>query len=121
MSASISHTGRPAALQVHYSLSLNKPTPKSSASLYREYPLVRIICFANLRNSSVLTVPMAQLFCCTLREQRTGSELRHLLSINQSGKDSGLSLVQRSPGPGFSAGLVPPKWVITPHTALSAV
>lgn len=41
--------------------------------------------------------------------------------VVQSGRATGPSPAQRSPGPGFSVGLAPPRWVITPQTALSAV
>jgi hypothetical protein len=38
--------------------------------------VVSRICAASLRNSSVLTVPMVHLLCCTLRYQRSGTKPR---------------------------------------------
>ena len=50
------------------------PTPRSSAICLRESPPVSAIRTASLRNSPVLTVPIAHPLCCTLRDQRSGTK-----------------------------------------------
>jgi transposase len=93
--------------------SVDIPTPRSSAICLRESPLVSAIRTASLRNSSVLTVPMVHLLCCTLRDQRSGTKPRqdHKALIGMEACPGSQWLARRLIEMGHDARIIPARFV----------
>jgi len=93
---------------VIYFFSVDKPTPRSSATCLRVSSLVSAILTASLRNSSILPCPIVRLLCCSKCYQRSGIKPRQVQYQRATKKipvvlsaEEVARILEAGPGPGL--------------------